>query len=416
MTRAKHAVCNQPMFASRLPAILFALFALVVRVCAEEGMWTLNGFPVEKLKQQYGFAPDAKWLEHVRLSSAKFGFGCSSSFVSATGLLMTNHHCASSCIQDLSTPQADYLSQGFYAKSAAEEKRCPGLEVKRLEAIEDVTEQMNAATKGRKDEEFTTAFNAAKANITKECSAGEDQHCEVVTLYGGGKYALYKYTRFSDVRLVFAPEKAIAFFGGDPDNFMFPRYDLDVSFLRVYRNDAPIQPNHYFRWSANGSKEGMLTFVTGHPASTERQLTVAQLELLRDHKLLEDRIELAELRGMLTQFQTKGVEQRRISENLLFGVENSLKAITGEHQSLLDRDAFAQKVAREEAFRRKIDSDPSLKREYCRCLGRHRGNGGKRTYDPSPISIHRAESRISVAAVHVCEGTRPCRRRSRKVQ
>src|SRR3954447_3194075 len=281
------------MYPGRFLAILLTWFVLAFHMRAEEGMWTLNNIPTEKLKQQYGFAPDAKWLEHVRLSSAKFGLGCSSSLVSRTGLLMTNHHCASLCIQDLSTPQFDYLSKGFYAKSLAEEKRCPGLEIRRLEDIEDVTDQMNAGTRGRKDEEFTTAVNAAKAKIAKECSAGEDRSCEVVTLYGGGKYELYKYRRFTDVRLVFAPEKAIAFFGGDPDNFMFPRYDLDVSFLRVYDKDAPIEASHYFKWSAKGAEDGTLTFVTGHPASTQRQLAVAQLELLRNNTLLDLRVELA---------------------------------------------------------------------------------------------------------------------------
>lgn len=344
-------------------AIVLALLGSVF-ARAEEGMWTLNNFPSAKVKQQHGFAPDAKWLEHARLSSARFGFGCSSSFVSPSGLVMTNHHCASACIQDLSTPQTDYLSNGFTAKSQAEEKRCPGLEVNRLESMEDVTARVTEATKGRKDQEFTTALNAIKASLSKQCSTGEETHCEVVTLYGGGRYELYKYRRFTDVRLVFAPEKGIAFFGGDPDNFMFPRYDLDVSFLRVYHNNAPIQPEHFFKWSSKGARDGALTFVTGHPGSTERQLTVAQLEQLRDKELIEARTDLSERRGMLAQFQTKGPEQKRISENMLFGVENSLKALTGEHEALLNKNAFSQKVAREDAFRKKIAADPELKRQF----------------------------------------------------
>ena len=346
------------------PALVLLLLSPISAIWAEEGMWTLNNFPSEKLKQQYGFSPDAKWLDHVRLSSARFGMGCSSSFVSPQGLLMTNHHCASSCIQDLSTPQADYLSKGFYAPSQTEEKRCPGLEVNRLESIQDVTERVNAATKGKKDKDFTLAFNAARATISKECATSEDTHCEVVTLYSGGKYDLYKYRRFSDVRLVFAPEKGIAFFGGDPDNFMFPRYDLDVTFLRVYEKDAPMQVADYFKWSSGGATDGMLSLVTGHPYSTQRELTVAELEALRDVNFIEMRVDLAELRGMLAQFQTKGPEQRRISENMLFGVENAVKAITGEHQALLDRRAFADKIQRERAFRQKVESDPRLKAEY----------------------------------------------------
>jgi hypothetical protein len=349
---------------AKLASLAGLLCLLASFLHAEEGMWTLNNFPSEKLKQQHGFAPDAKWLEHVRLSSARYGFGCSSSFVSPTGLLMTNHHCASACIQDLSTPQADYLSAGFYAKSAEEEKRCPGLDVNRLESIQDVTDRINAETKGRTDEEFTKAFNAAKAKISRECATSEDLHCEVVTLYSGGKYDLYKYRRFSDVRLVFAPEKQIAFFGGDPDNFMFPRYTLDVAFLRVYDNGAPLRPGHYFKWSSKGAEDGMLTFITGNPGSTQRDLVVVELEFLRDTMLPDARVEFAELRGLLAQFQTKGPEQKRISEFMLFSVENTLKAITGQHHALLDRNAFARKVARESEFRQKITSDSRLRSEY----------------------------------------------------
>ena len=352
------------MRSSRFVAILLTILGFTFSTSAEEGMWTLNNFPAAKVKEQFGFAPDAKWLEHARLSSARFGNGCSSSFVSSNGLLMTNHHCATACIQDLSTPENDLLSKGFYAKTAAEEKRCPGLEVQRLEEIEDVTERMTAATKGRKDDEFTTAFNMAKAELSKQCAATEDRDCEVVTLYGGGKYELYKYRRFPDVRLVFAPEKAIAAFGGDPDNFMFPRYDLDVSFLRVYDKDTPLKPAHYFKWARTRPTEGSLTFITGHPGSTERQLTVSQLELLRDRTLLAAMIEYSELRGMLAQFQTKGPEQRRIADSMLFFTENAVKAIKGEHQALLDRASFARKVEQEKDFRRRVESKTELKRQY----------------------------------------------------
>jgi V8-like Glu-specific endopeptidase len=344
--------------------VIFALLAFAFTVTGDEGMWTLNNLPAEKLKQQYGFQPDAKWLEHVRMSSARFGNGCSSSFVSPNGLLMTNHHCATSCIEDLSTAENDYLSKGFHAKSLSEEKRCPGLEVQRLEEIEDVTERVRQATGGRKDDEFTTAFNAAKAEISKQCATTEDRHCQVVTLYGGGKYELYKYRRFSDVRLVFAPEKAIAFFGGDPDNFMFPRYNIDVSFLRVYDKGSALKVDHSFKWSRTPPKEGDLTFITGHPGSTERQLTISQLELLRDRTLPDIRIEYAELRGMLTQFQTKGPENRRVSESALLSVENALKALGGEHEALLDRAAFAKKIADEADFRRRVESDPNLEKQY----------------------------------------------------
>jgi V8-like Glu-specific endopeptidase len=347
----------------RLALFSGVLLGLAGPVSGDEGMWTFDEFPADQVAAKQGVRPDPKWLDHVRLSSLRYGSGCSASFVSPQSLVMTNHHCAVSCIQDLSTKENDLVATGFYAKSRADERQCPGLEVNQLLEIRDVTARVNEATQGRSDEQFTEALNAVKARITKECT-GEGIRCEVVTLYSGGQYDLYKYRRYDDVRLVFAPEEASAFFGGDPDNFQFPRYNLDVSFLRVYDRGAPLASKHYFKWSKRGAEDGMPTFVTGNPGSTERELTVAQLEPLRDEDLPEYLMYLSELRGMLAQFQTKGAEQARISQTQLQQVENTLKALRGEREALADSRAFGEKIAAERAFRRQVETDPKLKAAY----------------------------------------------------
>ncbi|WP_309887574.1 S46 family peptidase [Archangium sp.] len=331
---------------------------------ADEGMWTYNNFPAAKVKEKYGFEPNQEWLDKVRLASAKFGGGCSSSFVSPDGLVMTNHHCARGCIQQLSTAKKDFIANGFYAKTQAEELQCPALEVSQLVEITDVTAQLNTATQGLTGKQYADTLKAEMSKLEKACTTGADVRCDVVTLYQGGKYNLYKYQRFQDVRLVFAPEHAIAFFGGDPDNFEFPRYDLDVTFARVYKDGKPAKTPNYFKWSDKGAKEGDLTFVPGHPGRTSRGLTVAQLEYLRDVGLPKQLFRLSEIRGMVTEFQNRGVEQKRISNNLLFGVENGLKATKGKHEQLVDKAFFAQKVAAEQELRRKVDADPKMKAKY----------------------------------------------------
>jgi hypothetical protein len=343
---------------------LFMLMATCL-AHADEGMWTLNGFPTEKVEKTYGFTASKEWLDHVRLSSARLAGGCSGSFVSENGLVMTNHHCAHSCIEQLSKAGKDFVETGFYAKTEADEVRCPEIEVNRLTDISDVTDTMHTATKGLTGKPFNDAQKAEMSRIEKECSGGSDAtRCDVVTLYHGGKYNLYKYHRFQDVRLVFAPEFAIAFFGGDPDNFMFPRYDFDISFLRVYENGKPLNNPEYFKWSEKGGKDGDLTFVTGHPGKTSRLLTISELEFLRDVSLPLNIASGSEFRGYLTEFQNRGVEAKRISGTLLFGTENSLKAFKGREATLLDPQFFDKKRAEEKAFRAKVDSNPKLKKEY----------------------------------------------------
>ena len=296
--------------------VLLAAVTLAFAARADEGMWTLDNFPSAKVRQKYGFAPDAQWLQEAQLSSVRLASGCSGSFVSPDGLVMTNHHCAHSCIEQLSSKEKDFVAQGFSAAAPENEARCPEIELNQLVQISDVTARVQGATKGLKPgKEYNDKRKAAMASLEKECAAGDEKlRCDVVELYHGGQYSLYKYKRFQDVRLVFAPEVAIAFFGGDPDNFNFPRYDLDVSFIRAYEDGKPARTEHYFKFSPNGAKEGQLTFVSGHPGGTDRELTMAQLQYQRDVALPERIFDLAQYRGALTMFTETSTEHYRIGE------------------------------------------------------------------------------------------------------
>jgi hypothetical protein len=327
------------------------LLCLVSPVFADEGMWTYNNFPKDAVKKAYNFTPDDKWLEHAQLSSARLAGGCSASFVSENGLVLTNHHCAHECIAQLSTAEKDFVKSGFYAKTQAEEVKCPEIEINQLVEITDVTDKIQAATKGVEGEKFAAARKAAEAAAEKACATSDKLRCDVVTLYQGGKYNLYKYRRFQDVRLVFAPELAIAFFGGDPDNFNFPRYDLDMSMLRVYDEGKPAKMDHFLKWSQGGVKAGDVTFVSGHPGGTDRQLTVAQLEFQRDFWLPERLLYLAEVRGLFTQFAKESPEKKRIITDDLFYVENSYKVLKGRLEALTDPKLLDQKRAAEKKLR-----------------------------------------------------------------
>ena len=262
-----------------LATLLVAGFA----VRADEGMWTFNNFPKQMVQQRYGFTPSDTWLDHVRLSSVRFNNGGSGAFVSPEGLVMTNHHVGSDCIHELGSAAHDYMTEGFYAPTRDQEARCPNLELNVLMGIEDVTAAINAGVKP----EMTAAARqteqrGAMARLEKECTERTGLRCDVVTLYEGGLFNLYRYKKYIDVRLVFAPEADIAFYGGDPDNFTYPRYDLDVAFLRVYENNQPARIEHYLVWNPHGIKDGDLVFVSGHPGSTNRQEALAQVEFERD--------------------------------------------------------------------------------------------------------------------------------------
>jgi hypothetical protein len=337
---------------------LLALLALASPALADEGMWTYNGFPKAQLEKKYGVKVDDAWLDHLRLSSVRLAQGCSASFVSPNGLVMTNHHCARGCIQELSTAGKDFIAAGFLARTAADELKCPDLEVNQLIEIRDVTARVKKATAGLEGKAFKDARKAEFGRIESECQTSDALRCEVVTLFHGGRYDLYRYRRHQDVRLVFAPERSIAFFGGDPDNFMFPRWNLDVSFLRVWDGGKPLPTPDFLAWNAAGPKAGDVVFVAGNPGGTDRQLTVAELEFQRDVFLPDTISRYSELRGALTVFQERGPEQKRVSEDLLFGIENSLKVLKGRRAALVEKGFFGEKVAAEADLRKRLAADP----------------------------------------------------------
>ncbi len=345
---------------------LFAAVSTSTGALADEGMWTFNNFPSAKVKAKYGFEPNKEWLDHVRLSSVRIAGGCSASVISEDGLVMTNHHCARECIENLSgNAKKDFNKDGFLAKAQGDEARCPGMELNQLSEITDVTKRVQDATKSVGDDKFADTQKSVIAGIEKECATSDEFRCEVVTLYRGGRYDLYKYRRFQDIRLVFAPEDAIAFFGGDPDNFNFPRYDLDVSMVRIYGTDGkPMKMAHHLAWSDGTVKEGDVTFVPGNPGGTSRGLTVAQLDDDRDVRLPTVLMRLAELRGYISQYQERGNEQKRHSNDLLFGAENAFKAYKGRQASLADKNFYGQLVKNEQDFRAKVKAKPELEKQY----------------------------------------------------
>jgi hypothetical protein len=342
-------------------SLLVSLVALAASstVRADEGMWTYNNFPSDKVQAAYGFKPDQAWLDKVRLGSARLAQGCSASFVSKDGLVMTNHHCAHHCIAELSTKTKDLVKNGFLAKDKKAELKCPAMEVNQLVSITDVTAQINAATAGKSGAAYFEAQKAEQAKITKACATSDSIRCDVVTLYKGGKYDLYTYRRYQDVRLAFAPELAIAFFGGDPDNFNFPRYDLDAAFVRVYENGKPLVTKDFLPFAKTAAAAGDVTFVSGHPGHTSREYTVAELAFERDFTLPRRLTRIAELRGTLTQFGKKGPEQKRIAGADLFSIENGFKARFGREMALMDAPFFASKVKAQQEL---IDRTPAAQR------------------------------------------------------
>lgn len=328
-------------------------------------MWTFDNPPLDYLKERYDFSPAPEWFEHVRLASLRYGRGCSASFVSSDGLVMTNHHCARGCIADVSDEEHDYMVQGFYAATRDAEPVCPGLYLDQLVEIEDVTEHVDAAAPaGASGEETTQLKQEERERIREECEAGTGLRCQVVSLYHGGIYSLYKYRRYGDVRLVFAPEGQAAFFGGDPDNFTYPRHDVDVTLVRAYENGEPVHPEHYFKWSETGAAEEELIFVTGNPGTTLRLQTQAQLEYLRDavypRRLEGYRDALSVLRELAAADEDRAVELR----NQIFGLENSIKAYEGYLGGLEDPELMASKQAFERSFRAAVSADPRLSEQY----------------------------------------------------
>jgi hypothetical protein len=340
--------------------LLLTVVSIAAPALADEGMWTYDNFPTAKIRAKYGWAPDAAWLNHARLASIRLAQGCSASLVSPDGLVMTNHHCARKCLSDLADAKHDYIADGFYAATAADEKKCPALEANQLVKITDVTKRMEAAIAGKSDRAFHEAERAAKAQIESACGTAADVRCQVVTLYHGGVYDLYKYKRYQDLRVVFAPEQSMAFFGGDPDNFTFPRYDLDSAFVRIYDQGKPLHSDTYLKFATKGVKEGDFAFTSGNPGGTDREDTLAELEFQRDVAQPFILNLLSELRGVLNEFGTKGAEEARTSTTLRFSVENSLKAYKGRQLALVQGSLMADKARSEDDFRKRVAADPKL--------------------------------------------------------
>lgn len=345
-----------------LPTLL-ALLGAPALAGAAEGMWTLDNLPRAQMQQRYGFDPSPAFVDKLMRASARLGGGCSGSFVSPDGLVMTNHHCVTRCIAQLSSAANDRMKNGFLARERAQELRCPEIEINRLDAITDVTDQFKAATAGKQGADFQKAEDTLRASLTRECRGAdaETTRCDLVTLYRGGQYQLYKYRRFSDVRLVWAPEEASAAFGGDPDNFNFPRWCLDVAMLRVYEAGKPAAVKDWFRFQPAGPEAGELVLVSGHPGQTRRQLTVAQLETQRDVLAQVVLPGQSELRGVMLQYAQLDAEARRLAGTALQGIENGLKVQQGNLQALLDPALLAGKRTSEQALRDFVNARPALK-------------------------------------------------------
>src|SRR6266404_2763404 len=351
---------------SLLCALIVALFAFqTIPVSAvDEGMWTFNNVPKVDIKQKYGFDVTDEWLRKVQLASVRFPNG-SGSFVSPTGLVLTNYHIVEKAIGDASTAEKDYAKEGFVAHNQAQEIKAPDLFIDVLMSIDDVTVRVNAAiTSSMPAAEANAARGAAIRAIETESNQATGLRSDVVTLYQGGLYNLYRYKRYDDIRVVFVPEFQAAFFGGDPDNFNFPRFNIDMALVRVYENGQPLKVENYFKWSKTGVRDGELVFVTGHPGATSRLDTVAHLEFLRDTSIPLLLRMMQSRQVALKAYMAQGEEQTRRAENELNSVENSIKVYKGQVEGLSDPAVMAKKRKAEQALRNSIAADPKKQQEY----------------------------------------------------
>jgi peptidase S46-like protein len=340
-----------------------ALLFVAAKAFADEGMWTLDRPPLARIQAATGVSLSQAWLDKAMHASGRLANGCSASFISENGLVLTNHHCVEECAEELSSDKRDLEADGFKARAREEELRCPAMELDQLERISDVTREVKLATANKSGEAFKLAQNAVEAKLRSACvgTEGSILRCDVVDLYHGGEFKMYRYHRYQDVRLVFAPEEAAAAFGGDPDNFNFPRFDLDFSLLRVYQDDRPVQVRDFFRVSATGPHAGDAVFVVGNPGGTRRAWTTSQLMLQRNVVVPELLTFLAEYRGILEQYRTEGSEQARVAGGDLASVENYYKLLHGEFATLLNPGLFEAKRAQEMDLKRYVASHADLK-------------------------------------------------------
>ena len=343
-------------------AIVFIVIIASTLANADEGMWLYNDMPYKLLNERYGFKPTKAWLEHIQKSSVRFNNGGSGSFISEDGLIISNHHVGADALQKFSDAKHNYLRDGFYARSRKEEKQCLDLELNVLMSIEDVTGRVNAAVKpDMKPAEAFAARRSVMAEIEKESLEKTGLRSDVITLYQGGQYQLYRYKKYTDVRLVFAPEQQTAFFGGDPDNFEYPRYDLDICLFRAYENGKPAKIKNYLKFSEKGVSDGELVFVSGNPGSTSRQLTMAELEYQRDRLFPYALRRLNSLEVTLLAYSARSDENARRAKDLLFGVQNSRKARNGMYAGLLDPQLMSRKQAAEQKLKAELANDPKEK-------------------------------------------------------
>jgi hypothetical protein len=348
--------------------ILFGWATLGVR--ADEGMWTFDNVPRELIKEKYGFDITDEWLEHVRLASVRVGEGGSGSFVSPDGLLFTNQHVGRGQVTKLSTPQRDLVKDGFHAATRQDELKCPDIEVNVLVSYEEVTKRVQGAVKASAaDKDANSQRKAEMSAIEKECSAATGLKCEVITLYSGGEYWLYRNRKYIDLRLVFAPEEQIAYFGGDYDNFTYPRWNFDITFFRVYENGQPLKTPHYLKWSKAGAAEGELIFTPGYPGSTARLLTVAQIAYQRDVGNPLQMQVWTSRRDALARYAALGAEQVRRASAGRLGLENSIKRLVGQQGGLVNPRIFRKKEDDETALRARVAANPAWQKAYAAAWG-----------------------------------------------
>ncbi len=356
----KHQSCYRLLCVLCLPLLLLQPSG----GSADEGMWTLHDFPASAVETRYGVKISPEWLSSVQQSTARLDGGCTGSFASSQGLVLTNNHCTWGCVRDLSTEERNLSNEGFLASTLEDELICPGARISVLHDKEEITEKVQAAIAGMPEKRANEARKSLLSRLESECEESGDLSCESVDLYYGGQYFLYKYRRYDDVRLVFAPELAIAAFGGDPDNFNFPRWNLDMSFLRVYQDGKPAETSSFFPWYAPGAEDGEAVFVSGHPGSTSRLETVTELAHRRSHSLPLLLVMYSEYRGRMLEWARTSDEAARQVQQRILGIENAIKVWKSQLRSLMDAEQIGRKMQAEEELRGAVMANPEFAEAY----------------------------------------------------